>query len=43
MRVLIVDDDATLRSMTIALLQRDGFETIDVGHGRAAVEAVARS
>ena len=43
MRVLIVDDDATLRSMTTALLQRDGFETIAVGHGRAAVEAVDRA
>jgi DNA-binding response OmpR family regulator len=42
-RVLIVDDDAALRSMTTALLQRDGFETITVGHGSAAVEAVDRA
>ena len=43
MRILIVDDDAALRSMTTTLLQRDGFETIAVGHGRAAVAAVDRA
>lgn len=43
MRILIVDDDATVRAMTTALLQRDGFETVAVGHGRAAVEAVDRA
>ena len=43
MRILIVDDDATLRSMTTSLLRREGFETIAVRHGRAAVEAVDRA
>lgn len=43
MRILIIDDDATLRSMTAALLQRDGFETVAVRHGRPAVEAVDRA
>ena len=43
MRILIVDDDAPLRAMTTALLERDGFETTAVGHGRAAVEAVDRA
>lgn len=42
-RILIVDDDAALRSMTTALLQRDGFETVAVRHGRPAVEAVDRA
>ena len=41
--ILIVDDDAALRSMTTTLLQRDGFETVAVGHGRAAIEAIDRA
>ena len=43
MKVLIVYDDAAVRSLTTVLLQRDGFETVEVPHGPPAVEAVDRA
>ncbi len=38
-RVLVVDDEASVRSVTRALLQRRGFEVTDVAHGLAALDA----
>lgn len=42
-RILIIDDDRSVRSMVATLLQRDGFDTAAVGHGRPAVEAIDRA
>lgn len=42
-KILIVDNDRSVRSMVAALLERDGFETVAVGHGRSAVEAIDRA
>jgi DNA-binding NtrC family response regulator len=40
-RILLVDDEANIRRMVSALLQAEGFETVEAGNGTAAVEAVA--
>ena len=41
-RILIADDDAQIRALLVALLERRGFECIDVPNGWAAYEAAQR-
>jgi two-component system nitrogen regulation response regulator NtrX len=41
-RVLLVDDEANLRKMVGALLQSEGFETLEAPNGAAALAAVER-
>src|ERR1051325_529293 len=36
-RVLLVDDEANIRRMVAALLQSDGFETVEAPDGTAAL------
>ena len=36
-RVLLVDDEANIRRMVGALLQSDGFETVEAADGNAAM------
>src|ERR1051326_6826043 len=36
-RVLLVDDEANIRRMVAALLQSDGFETVEAPDGAAAL------
>ena len=36
-RVLLVDDEANIRRMVGALLQSDGFETVEAADGTAAM------
>lgn len=38
--VLIVDDDASIRTMVRAVLQHDGFEVEDVGSGNQAIARI---
>ena len=38
--VLIVDDDASIRTMVRAVLQRNGFEVEDVGSGNQAIACI---
>ncbi|MBM4337245.1 MAG: sigma-54-dependent Fis family transcriptional regulator [Deltaproteobacteria bacterium] len=40
--VLIVEDEANMRRVLCALLERDGFGTIEAGDGDAALERLAR-
>lgn len=40
-RVLVVDDDANIRRMVIAALKRDGYQFLEAGNGRDALD-VAR-
>ncbi len=37
-RVLLVDDEANIRRMVGALLQSDGFETVEAEGGNAALQ-----
>ncbi|HEY5604833.1 MAG TPA: hybrid sensor histidine kinase/response regulator [Gammaproteobacteria bacterium] len=37
-KIMVVDDDATLRSLIRVRLKKSGFEVIEAGDGRAAVE-----
>jgi len=41
-RVLIVDDEATTRTLVRLLLERDGFEVLEAVNGREALELAAR-
>jgi len=41
-KVLVVDDDATLRSLIRARLRKSGYEVIEAGNGRAAVDCFVR-
>ena len=42
-RVLIVDDEANIRRMVGALLQAEGYETIDAGSGPQGIAAVDKA
>jgi two-component system nitrogen regulation response regulator NtrX len=42
-RILIVDDEANIRRMVGALLQSEGYETVDAGSGPAGLAAVDRA
>lgn len=42
-RVLVVDDDATTRSMLRKLLERQGWEVVEAGNGREGLERVRDS
>ncbi len=41
-RILLVDDEANIRKMVGALLQSEGFETLEAPNGAAALAAVQR-
>ncbi len=41
-RILLVDDEANIRKMVGALLESEGFETLEAPNGAAALAAVAR-
>ena len=41
-KVLVVDDDATLRSLIRVRLKKSGYEIIEAGNGRAAVDCFVR-
>jgi len=41
-KVLVVDDDATLRSLVRVRLKKFGFEVIEAGNGKAAVDCYVR-
>jgi two-component system, NtrC family, nitrogen regulation response regulator NtrX len=41
-RILLVDDETNIRRMVGALLQSEGFETLEAPNGAAALAAVAR-
>ena len=40
-RVLVVDDDPVIRGVVVALLEKEGFESVQAGDGSAALELVA--
>ncbi|HMG19489.1 MAG TPA: response regulator, partial [Gemmatimonadales bacterium] len=40
-RILLVDDEANIRKMVSALLESEGFETLEAPNGQAALEVVA--
>lgn len=40
-RVLIVDDDPTLREMIRVTLEMSGYEVVEAGHGAAALELLS--
>jgi two-component system nitrogen regulation response regulator NtrX len=42
-RILIVDDEANIRKMVGALLQSEGYETVDAGSGPAGLAAVDKA
>ena len=42
-RILIVDDEANIRRMVGALLQAEGYETVDAGSGPAGLAAVDKA
>jgi two-component system nitrogen regulation response regulator NtrX len=42
-RILIVDDEANIRRMVAALLQAEGYETVDAGSGPAGLAAVDKA
>jgi CheY-like chemotaxis protein len=39
-RILIVEDDANLRLVVRMILEREGYEVAEAGHGIAALEAI---
>ena len=41
-RVMVVDDDSTLRSLVRARLKKFGFEVIEAGNGKSAVDCFVR-
>lgn len=41
-RVLVVDDDASIRRMMIAALRRDGYSFLEASNGREALEIMRR-
>lgn len=43
MKVLVVEDDASLRVVIRMVLERGGYEVDEAAHGRAALESVAAS
>jgi CheY-like chemotaxis protein len=40
-RVLVVDDDAVIRSLLVVALSIEGFEVVEAADGRAALELIA--
>jgi CheY-like chemotaxis protein len=42
MRVLVVDDSATVRRVVVRTLSRAGYETVEAEDGRAALERLSR-
>lgn len=40
--ILVVDDDAAMRSVICRALQRSGYRTLEAGDGREALEVLAR-
>lgn len=42
MRILVAEDDATIRHMMVTILSRQGLECVAVENGRQAVEAWER-
>jgi DNA-binding response OmpR family regulator len=40
-RVLVVDDDAVIRSLLVVALSIEGFEVFEAGDGRAALDLIA--
>ena len=42
-RVLVVEDDATLRGLIAARMRREAFEVIEAGSGHAALDLLALS
>jgi two-component system nitrogen regulation response regulator NtrX len=42
-RILLVDDEANIRRMVGALLQSEGFETVEAANGAAAVAAIGET
>jgi CheY-like chemotaxis protein len=42
-RVLVVEDDPTVREAIVALLEDDGFEVEPVAHGQDALDVLVRS
>ncbi len=40
-RILLVDDEANIRKMVGALLESEGFETLEAPNGQAALECIA--
>ncbi len=39
-RILVIDDDPRLRRQCVALLQAEGFDTLEAGNGRVGVKLV---
>ncbi len=39
-KILVVDDDVSIRLMVATLLRREGFEVEDVGSGNAALDSM---
>jgi PAS domain S-box-containing protein len=42
-RILVVEDDAAVRAVTVQMLERAGYQVTAVGDGREAIDAVERS
>ena len=42
-RVLVVDDDTTVREVVVSYLRAAGHAVVDVGDGEAALAAAARA
>ena len=40
-RVLLIDDDAELRALTISVLIRDGYDVVEARHGNEAIRMLA--
>lgn len=42
-RILIVDDDPSIRYVLRLILEREGYEVLEAGHGEAALEMIRPS